>query len=43
MIARISVRQVIEGKEGVEGLPELRDDMHEAHFDDVEHFLIFVL
>jgi hypothetical protein len=43
MIARISVRPVIEGKEGAEGLPELHDDIHEAHFDDVEYFLIFVL
>jgi hypothetical protein len=48
MITRILVRLVIEGieeKEGVEGLQELCNDMHEALFNniEIEHFLIFVL
>jgi hypothetical protein len=39
MITRISVRLVIEEKEGVGGL---RNYMHEALFNYVGHLLIFV-
>jgi hypothetical protein len=38
---RVLVRLVVTGKEGVECLPELSNDMYEALFYDVEHLLIF--
>jgi hypothetical protein len=43
MFTRISVRLVVEGKEVVEGFPELSKDVQEALLYNVEHLLIFAM
>jgi hypothetical protein len=43
MIGRVSGRPVVKGKERVEGLLELSDDVHEALFYNIKHLLIFMV